>query len=31
MHYGAIVGSEADALRFQQLSPAPVRIMTRGT
>ena len=29
MHYGAIVGSEADALRFQQLSPAPVRIMQR--
>jgi L-ascorbate metabolism protein UlaG (beta-lactamase superfamily) len=29
MHYGAIVGSEADALRFQQLSPAPVRIMAR--
>jgi len=30
MHYGAIVGSEADALRFQQLSPAPVKILTRG-
>ncbi len=30
MHYGAIVGSEADALRFQQLSPAPVLILTRG-
>jgi L-ascorbate metabolism protein UlaG (beta-lactamase superfamily) len=29
MHYGAIVGSEADALRFQQLSPAPVRVLTR--
>ncbi len=29
MHYGSIVGSEADALRFQQLSPTPVRIMTR--
>jgi L-ascorbate metabolism protein UlaG (beta-lactamase superfamily) len=29
MHYGAIVGSDADALRFQQLSPAPVRIMQR--
>lgn len=29
MHYGAIVGSEADAQRFQQLSPAPVRIMQR--
>lgn len=29
MHYGAIVGSEADALRFQQLSPAPVWIMQR--
>lgn len=29
MHYGAIVGSEADALRFQQLSPAPVRILTQ--
>jgi L-ascorbate metabolism protein UlaG (beta-lactamase superfamily) len=29
MHYGAIVGSETDALRFQQLSPAPVRIMAR--
>ena len=29
MHYGAIVGSEADALRFQQLSPARVRIMLR--
>lgn len=29
MHYGAIVGSEADALRFQQLSPAPVQILTR--
>jgi L-ascorbate metabolism protein UlaG (beta-lactamase superfamily) len=29
MHYGAIVGSEADALRFQQLSPAPVQIMVR--
>jgi L-ascorbate metabolism protein UlaG (beta-lactamase superfamily) len=27
MHYGAIVGSEADALLFQQLSPVPVRIM----
>ena len=27
MHYGAIVGSDADALRFQQLSPAPVRIL----
>jgi L-ascorbate metabolism protein UlaG (beta-lactamase superfamily) len=29
MHYGAIVGSEADALRFQQISPVPVRIMQR--
>jgi L-ascorbate metabolism protein UlaG (beta-lactamase superfamily) len=29
MHYGAIVGSETDALRFQQLSPAPVQIMAR--
>jgi L-ascorbate metabolism protein UlaG (beta-lactamase superfamily) len=29
MHYGAIVGSDADALRFQQLNPAPVRIMQR--
>lgn len=29
MHFGAIVGSEADALRFQQLSPAPVRILAR--
>ncbi len=29
MHYGAIVGSEADALRFQQLSPAPVQILAR--
>jgi L-ascorbate metabolism protein UlaG (beta-lactamase superfamily) len=29
MHYGAIVGSEDDALRFQQLSPAPVRILAR--
>ena len=27
MHYGAIVGSETDALRFQQLSPAPVQIL----
>jgi L-ascorbate metabolism protein UlaG (beta-lactamase superfamily) len=29
MHYGAIVGSDADALRFQQISPVPVRIMQR--
>lgn len=29
MHYGAIVGSEADAVRFQQLSPAPVRILAQ--
>jgi L-ascorbate metabolism protein UlaG (beta-lactamase superfamily) len=29
MHYGAIVGSEDDAVRFQQLSPAPVRILPR--
>lgn len=27
MHYGAIVGSEADARRFQQISPVPVWIM----
>ena len=29
MHYGAIVGSETDALRFQQLSPAPVQILAQ--
>lgn len=29
MHYGAIVGSEADALRLKQLSPAPVRILVQ--
>lgn len=29
MHYGAIVGSEADARRFQQLSPVPVRILPK--
>lgn len=29
MHYGAIVGSEADALRFQALSPAPVQVLAR--
>lgn len=27
MHYGTIVGSEADAQRFQKLSPVPVRIL----
>jgi len=27
MHYGEIVGSQADAERFQQLSPVPVRIL----
>ncbi len=29
MHYGAIVGSEADAQRFQRLSPTPVRVLSR--
>ncbi len=29
MHYGAIIGTEADALRLELLSPAPVRIMQR--
>lgn len=28
MHYGDIVGTAADAERFQQLSPAPVQVMT---
>lgn len=29
MHYGAIVGSEADARRFQQLARVPVQILPR--
>jgi L-ascorbate metabolism protein UlaG (beta-lactamase superfamily) len=29
MHYGEIVGTEADARRFQELSPCPVRILQR--
>jgi L-ascorbate metabolism protein UlaG (beta-lactamase superfamily) len=30
MHYGAIVGSEADAQRFKQLAKCDVRILTIG-
>jgi hypothetical protein len=29
MHYGAIVGDESDAVRFQRISPVPVRVLQK--